>query len=111
MTTKKTSKTRDAVTILKNRYFKDDPTIDARLEQGVEELKIAQQIYELRTAAGLTQRELADRIGTTQTVISRLESADYEGHSFSMLRRIAKALDQGIEIRFYPLKKRAVGSE
>ena len=42
-----------------------------------------------RTEAGLSQKELAEMIGTTQSVISRLEDADYEGHSLSMLSRIA----------------------
>lgn len=46
----------------------------------------------------MTQSELADRIGTTQSVISRLESDDYEGHSLSMLYRIAAALDRRIVV-------------
>jgi transcriptional regulator with XRE-family HTH domain len=51
-------------------------------------------VHDLRTEAGLTQKELADLVGTTQSVISRLEDADYEGHSLFMLRRIATALKQ-----------------
>jgi transcriptional regulator with XRE-family HTH domain len=51
-------------------------------------------------AAGLTQQQLAERIGTTPSVISRLESADYRGHSLSMLRRIADALGKRVELRF-----------
>ena len=62
---------------------------------------------ELRTAAGLTQGRLASLIGTTASVISRLEDADYEGHSLAMLRRIAGALDQRIEIRFVPIRRSA----
>ena len=49
-------------------------------------------VHDLRTQAGLTQKELAARIGTTPSVISRLEDADYGGHSLSMLRRIAAAV-------------------
>jgi transcriptional regulator with XRE-family HTH domain len=45
-----------------------------------------------RTGAGLTQRELAERIGTKQSVVGRMEDADYEGHSLSMLKRIADAV-------------------
>ncbi|MCH8047287.1 MAG: XRE family transcriptional regulator [Planctomycetes bacterium] len=59
-------------------------------------------IYDARTAAQLTQSQLAEKVGTTQSVISQLEDADYEGHSLSMLRRVAAALDQRIEIRFVP---------
>ena len=59
-------------------------------------------IYELRMEAGLTQKELAKRVGTTQSVISRIEDADYEGHSLTMLQRIAAALQQRLEVRFVP---------
>jgi transcriptional regulator with XRE-family HTH domain len=47
---------------------------------------------------------LAKRVGTTQSVISRLEDADYEGHSLEMLQRIAKAVNKRLEIRFVPLQ-------
>jgi predicted transcriptional regulator len=40
------------------------------------------------------------RVGTTQSVISRLEDADYEGHSLAMLNRIAAAVERHVEIRF-----------
>ena len=55
-------------------------------------------IRQLRRQAGLTQNELAERIGTTQSVISRLESDDYEGHSLSMLYRIGVALNRRIVV-------------
>ena len=61
-------------------------------------------VYRLRTKAHLTQKQLAERIGTTASVISRLESADYEGHSLSMLQRISAALNRRIEVRFVPLR-------
>jgi transcriptional regulator with XRE-family HTH domain len=63
---------------------------------------VAQLIYEARTRAKLTQKQLAGLIGTTQSVIARLEDADYEGHSLSMLQRIAAALEKRIEIQFVP---------
>jgi ribosome-binding protein aMBF1 (putative translation factor) len=66
---------------------------------------VAQLIYAARNKAGLSQAELAERIGTKQSVISRLEDADYEGHSLSMLHRIAAALGQCVEIRFLPPAK------
>ncbi len=50
--------------------------------------------------AGLTQTELAKLIGSKQPVIARLEDADYEGHSLTMLQRIAIALNQRVEINF-----------
>jgi len=59
-------------------------------------------IYDARSAAGLTQAELANLIGTQQPVISQLESADYEGHSLTMLERIAEALKLKVELRLVP---------
>ena len=67
--------------------------------------EIARKIYGLRTKAGLTQQELGDRVGTSKSAICRLEDADYEGHSLSMPKRIAEALDKRVEIRFLPAKR------
>lgn len=53
-------------------------------------------------SSGLTQRELAALVGTTPSVICRLEDADYAGHSLSMPTRIAEALGRSMEIRFTP---------
>jgi transcriptional regulator with XRE-family HTH domain len=63
---------------------------------------IAEQIYIIRTQAGLSQSQLAKLVGTTQSVISRLEDADYTGHSLAMLRKIGLALHQRLEIQFVP---------
>jgi transcriptional regulator with XRE-family HTH domain len=64
---------------------------------------IAQEIYAMRKGAGLTQAELAERANTHQSVIARLEDADYDGHSLAMLNRIAAALDKRVEIKFVDL--------
>ena len=66
--------------------------------------EVARLIYEARKMAGLTQTELAKLIGSKQPVIARLEDADYEGHSFTMLQRIAIALNQRGEINFIPVE-------
>ena len=71
------------------------------IEAGVN-AHIAQLIYDARTAAGLTRAELAKLIGAQQPVIARLEDADYQGHSLTMLQRIAEALNQRLELRFLP---------
>jgi transcriptional regulator with XRE-family HTH domain len=75
------------------------------IEQEQDNLDIARKIYELRTKARLSQADLAHKVGTTQSVISRLEDADYDGHSLEMLRRIASALEKRVEIRFLPGRK------
>ena len=45
-------------------------------------------------------QELADRIGTHQSVIARLEDADYDGHSLSMLWKIADAIGAELKVEF-----------
>jgi ribosome-binding protein aMBF1 (putative translation factor) len=94
----KREKTSDAVKILRNRYVKDDAERKASVEAERVNAQVARMIYDLRTEADLTQAELADLVGTTQSVISRLEDSDYEGHSLSMLQRIASALKQKMTI-------------
>jgi ribosome-binding protein aMBF1 (putative translation factor) len=99
------AKTRAATQIL-NRLTGEDEALKRIIAQETLNAQVAQLIYQARTAAGLTQAELARLIGTNQPVIARLEDADYEGHSLSMLQRIALALNQGLEIRFVPPDKR-----
>lgn len=90
--------TRDAVSILHNRYVKDDAERKASIEQERVNVQVAKLIHDMRVEAGLTQAELAELVGTTQSVISRLEDSDYEGHSLSMLSRIADALKQKLTV-------------
>jgi ribosome-binding protein aMBF1 (putative translation factor) len=93
-----------ALQALYDRYIGDDPEKIASFEEALADATIAQSIYDLRTAAGLSQKELAARVGTTASVICRLEDADYEGHSMAMLRRIAAAVGQRVEVRFVPVE-------
>jgi ribosome-binding protein aMBF1 (putative translation factor) len=71
-------------------------------------LEVAQMIHDSRIKAGLSQRHIADLIGSKQPVIARLEDADYEGHSLTMLQRIAEALEQRLEVRFVSSRKHRV---
>ena len=102
MAKKKKRPTTDAVAILHRRYYKGRPDRIAGLEKARADDQVARKIVELRTRAGLTQRQLAKLVGTTASVICRLEDADYEGHSLAMLNRIAAALNRRVEIRFVP---------
>ena len=106
MTKEKNKPTDDAVEILYHRYVKDDPETLAELEKIQADNDVARKIYDLRTKAGLSQRALAKLVGTTASVICRLEDADYEGHSLAMLNRIAAALNKRVEIRFFPIKEK-----
>ncbi len=99
---KKTNKTKKAVDILHQRYIGDNLDRRVSLETERVNAEVARTIYDLRKAAGLTQKELADLVGTTQSVISRLEDADYGGHSLSMLSRIAGCLNRRLVIQMVP---------
>src|SRR6266849_7112411 len=98
MTMAKKEKTQDAVNILHGRYVKDDPERKAALQEERVNAEVARLIHDMRTAAGLSQQQLAELIETTQSVISRLEDADYEGRSLSLLERIATALNQKLTV-------------
>jgi len=91
--------TRDAIEIL-DRMIGNDPKRREAAERAFEDALFGMLIYNARTAAGLSQTQLARLIDSDQAVISRLEDADYEGHSLTMLRRIAHALGKKLEIRF-----------
>jgi ribosome-binding protein aMBF1 (putative translation factor) len=104
---KRTKPATDAVEILHRRFYAEKAARLKNLEAARANEEVARKIHELRTAAGLTQAQLARLISTTASVICRLEDADYEGHSLAMLRRIAGALNQRIEIRFVPIRRSA----
>ena len=91
-------RTDDARAILRQEFLKEGPERAAMLEEERINAQVARMIRDLRKQAGLTQTELAKLVGTTQSVISRLEDSDYAGHSLSMLDRIAKALNQRLSV-------------
>ncbi|HEX8208749.1 MAG TPA: helix-turn-helix domain-containing protein [Longimicrobium sp.] len=95
-------RTRGAGGILRRRYVGGNASRAASVERERANAEIAQLIHDRRTTAGLTQKQLAELIGTRQSVISRLEDADYDGHSLSMLQRVAEALEQKVQVRMTP---------
>jgi ribosome-binding protein aMBF1 (putative translation factor) len=95
--------TNDAIKIIDN-LSSSDPELEAMVAEASINAEVAQLIYEARTKAGLTQKQLAELVGTKQPVIARLEDADYEGHSLSMLQKIAHALNQRVVIHLTPLE-------
>jgi transcriptional regulator with XRE-family HTH domain len=88
----------DAIEILEHRLIGGDSEMKAALERETINAEIAFTIALLRSQAGLTQKDLAERVGTTQSAISRLEDASYEGHSLTMLNRVAGALGHKLRI-------------
>ncbi|EGJ34288.1 MULTISPECIES: helix-turn-helix transcriptional regulator [Moorena] len=95
------TKTSDAIKIL-NKKIRTDPEMEEMIAEASLNAEVAQLIYEARTKAGLTQKQLAELVGTKQPVIARLEDADYEGHSLSMLQKISRALNHRVAIAFIP---------
>jgi transcriptional regulator with XRE-family HTH domain len=82
-----------------------DPAFADRLKKAGEAWDVALQIAALREQAGLSQKELAKLLKTSQQQISRLESPCYEGHSLSTLRRVAEALHARVRVVFEPQGK------
>jgi len=99
-------KTSNAVRIVHRRYVGEDALRKASLERERVNAEAARTIYELREQAGLSQKQLAERVDTTQSVISRLEDADYDGHSLTMLNRIAKALNREVQVVMRPKEQK-----
>ncbi len=80
---------------------KKRPGPDVGTRTGVEhDLALGQLIYDLRTEAGFSQRELAQRMGTTQSVISRLEEGGGARNRIDTLARVATALDRHLVLSF-----------
>ena len=93
-----------------DRYLKQqlqDPAFAARFERAGAAWDVALQISALRQRAGLSQKDLAKLLKTSQQQISRLESPGYEGHSLSMLRRVARVLNAHVRVIFEREKKAA----
>ena len=93
-------RTRDFAEVIRAKLAAD-PDLAEAVESESFNADIAIKVYELRMAADLTQKELADRIGSHQSVISRIEDADYDGHSLTLLKRIAHALHKRLRVEFY----------
>ncbi|MGL5060930.1 MAG: helix-turn-helix domain-containing protein [Microcoleus sp.] len=96
------TKTNDALKILK-QMTSEDPEMEELIKESSFNAELAQLIYRTRTQAGLTQQQLADRIGIKQSAIAQLEDAEYEGNWLLMLQKIARALERRLEIHLTPI--------
>ena len=97
-----TTKKKYGLDQLIGKFVGGDPERQAMLDEEIVNVEAAQLVYNLRKKAGLSQRELAKKVGTTASVICRMEQADYES-SLPMLRRIAGALNRRLELRTVPI--------
>jgi transcriptional regulator with XRE-family HTH domain len=76
-----------------------DPDFAARFIKAGDDWDVAVQLSALRKECGLSQKELANLVGTSQQQISRIESPSYEGHSLSMLRRVSEVLGATVQVK------------
>jgi ribosome-binding protein aMBF1 (putative translation factor) len=102
MPTKKKSSMHSGTQILFDRLYRGRPERIAALRSTRKELALGRKIRELREAKGLSQAQLARALGTQAPAISRIEDADYDGHSLRILRKIADYLGQNLVVSFEP---------
>lgn len=96
---------KDDLDRLTEKLIKEDPSFVEKLEKADRAWDIAFQIYDLRKQSGLTQSQLAKLVGTKQSNIARIESADYTGYTFKTLEKVAKALQAKLQITIVPETK------
>ena len=77
-----------------------DPEFKVHYLEERQALKLAMKIAELREKKGLSQKQLAELMGTSQQAISRIESGRYEGFTLKTLERIAEATGMRVKIEF-----------
>jgi transcriptional regulator with XRE-family HTH domain len=82
-----------------------DPVLAEAVEVECFNADVAMKVYAFRTEAGLTQAELAEKIGTAKAVISRIEDADYYGGLAQVLLRIAHALGKKVRVEFQSIER------
>jgi predicted transcriptional regulator len=90
-----------------NEMLKDElknPKFLKEYEALKEEFDVSRQVIELRLRKGLTQKDLAEKVHTTQSSIARLESGSYRNLSLSYLRRIGSALGAEPHVKFEKLR-------
>jgi len=85
--------------LMQNKEFRD------KFNEEYQNVCIGERITKARYKAKLTQEDLAKRINTTKSAISRYESDNYQGYSIKLLNRIAKACDSDLIIDFVPRAK------
>lgn len=90
---------KDDLDRLTEKLLKQDPSFQEELDRAGRAWDVAFQIYDLRQKLGLTQKQLAEMVGTKQSNIARIESADYTGYTFKTLEKVTKALKARLEIR------------
>lgn len=99
---------KDDLDKLTEKLLKEDPSLQEEFDKADRAWDIAFQIYDLRKKAGLTQKQLAELIGTKQSNIARIENADYTRYTLTTLEKVTKAFKAKLEIKIVPGSQREV---
>lgn len=100
------NKLRDFKT-LREEWLKD-PEFKKEYDALSAEFQIAEEVLRARLKSKITQAELAEKVGTKASAISRLESLNYGKASISMLKKVAAAMECDLQIKLIPKHRRAV---
>lgn len=93
---------KDDLDRLTEKLLREDPSLQEEFVRAEQAWDIAFQIRDLREQAGLTQKQLAELVGTKQSNIARIEDADYTGYTLKTLEKVTKALRARLEVRIVP---------
>ena len=84
--------------------LRGSPAFAGAFDKRRAETEVAFQIRRLRQAQGLSQKDLARKIGCSQQAVSAIEQAGYKRHSLPLLRRIAAVLNADVVVALIPRK-------
>ncbi len=75
-----------------------DPEFQAVYEEEAAKSALWLQLVEARLAAGLTQKQMAERLGVSQAQVARIEKEDYDAYTLTTLRKYVAALGAGFSL-------------
>ena len=78
------------------------------VEEELEGMQVAQDLVRIRERHGLTQKDIAARIGVSQPLVARLEAGKAPNVQLKTLIRYAAAADSSVRLSFVARRKRAV---
>lgn len=90
-----------------NQRTQDDPEFAAAVEAELQAMHIEQELVALRNASGLSQRQLAAKLGVKQPVIAKLEAGKSRNIGLHTLVRAVKAMNGRIKVSITPAEPRA----
>jgi ribosome-binding protein aMBF1 (putative translation factor) len=96
------AKKTESFTVYMDKRLGVDAVLDAAFQRELARLKLANQIVAARRKRHLSQRALAERIGTKQPTVARMERADYTGYTVTTLAKIAAATGAMLDVRIVP---------